>query len=84
MNVALPDAVLVSAGYLKPVGALKDGECKVMIPNHELKQVFYSEIVQKVRSFDKNGGISAVEDALRERDPFLFGKNLVVCKDLPK
>ena len=69
-------ALLVSAGYLKPVGTLKDGECEVMIPNHELKQVFYSEIVQKVRSFDKNGGIVAVERALRERDPFLFGKYL--------
>ena len=68
--------LLVSAGYLKPVGELKDGECEVMIPNHELKQVFYSEIVQKVRSFDKNGGIVAVERALRERDPFLFGKYL--------
>ena len=68
--------LLVSAGYLKPVGELKDGECEVMIPNHELKQVFYSEIVQKVRSFDKSGGIVAVERALRERDPFLFGKHL--------
>ena len=68
--------LLVSAGYLKPVGAVKDGECEVMIPNHELKQVFYSEIVQKVRSFDKNGGIVAVERVLRERDPFLFGKYL--------
>ena len=57
-------ALLVSAGYLKAVGEVKDGECDVMIPNHELKQVFYSEIVQKVRSFDKNGGIVAVERAL--------------------
>ena len=69
-------SLLVSAGYLKAVGELKDGECEVTIPNHEVKQVFYSEIVQKVRSFDKDGGISAVEDALRERDPFLFGKYL--------
>ena len=69
-------ALLVSAGYLKAVGELRDGECEVMIPNHELKQVFYSEIVQKVRSFDKSGGIVAVERALRERDPFLFGKYL--------
>ena len=68
--------LLVSAGYLKPAGEVKDGECEVMIPNYELKQVFYSEIVQKVRSFDKNGGIVAVERALRERDPFLFGKYL--------
>ncbi len=69
-------ALLVSAGYLKAVGEVKDGECDVMIPNYELKQVFYSEIVQKVRSFDKSGGIVAVERALRERDPFLFGKYL--------
>ncbi len=69
-------ALLVSAGYLKAVGGVRDGECEVMIPNHELKQVFYSEIVQKVRSFDKSGGIVAVERALRERDPFLFGKYL--------
>ena len=69
-------ALLVSAGYLKAIGEVRDGECTVMIPNHELKQVFYSEIVQKVRSFDKSGGIVAVERALRERDPFLFGKYL--------
>lgn len=35
LNVALPDAVLVSAGCLKPAGAVKDGECEVMIPNRE-------------------------------------------------
>ena len=29
-----------------------------------------------MRSFDKSGGIVAVERALRERDPFLFGKYL--------
>ena len=35
--------LLVSTGYLKPVGAVKDGECEVMIPNHELKQAFYKK-----------------------------------------
>ena len=70
-------ALLVSAGYLKAVGPIdENGDCPVTIPNKELSQVFYREIVQKVRSFDKNGGISAVEDAFRERDPFLFGKYL--------
>ena len=70
-------ALLVSAGYLKAVGPIDEsGDCPVTIPNRELSQVFYREIVQKVRSFDKKGGISAVEDALRERDPFLFGKYL--------
>ena len=70
-------ALLVSAGYLKSVGPIdENGDCPVTIPNKELSQVFYREIVQKVRSFDKKGGISAVEDALRERDPFLFGKYL--------
>ena len=70
-------ALLVSAGYLKAVGPIDEsGDCPVTIPNRELSQVFYREIVQKVRSFDKNGGISAVENALRERDPFLFGKYL--------
>ena len=70
-------ALLVSAGYLKPVGPIDDnGDCPVTIPNKELSQVFYREIVQRVRSFNKNGGISAVENALRERDPFLFGKYL--------
>ena len=68
-------ALLVSAGYLKAVGPIdENGDCPVTIPNKELSQVFYREVVQKVRSFDKKGGISAVEDALRERDPFLFGK----------
>ncbi len=70
-------ALLVSAGYLKAVGPIdENGDCLVTIPNKELSLVFYREIVQKVRSFDKKGGISAVEDALRERDPFLFGKYL--------
>ena len=70
-------ALLVSAGYLKAVGSIDEsGDCPVTIPNRELSQVFYREIVQKVRSFDKKGGISAVENALRERDPFLFGKYL--------
>ena len=70
-------ALLVSAGYLKAVGPIdENGDCPVTIPNKELCQVFYREIVQKVRSFDKKGGISAVEDALRERDPFLSGKYL--------
>ena len=70
-------ALLVSAGYLKAVGPIdENGDCPVTIPNKELSQVFYREVVQKVRSFDKKGGISAVEDALRERDPFLFGKYL--------
>ncbi len=70
-------ALLVSAGYLKAVGPIdENGDCPVTIPNKELSQVFFREVVQKVRSFDKNGGISAVEDALRERDPFLFGKYL--------
>ena len=70
-------ALLVSAGYLKAVGPIdENGDCPVTIPNRELSQVFYREVVQKVRSFDKKGGISAVEDALRERDPFLFGKYL--------
>ncbi len=70
-------ALLVSAGYLKAVGPIDEsGDCPVTIPNRELSQVFYREIVQKVRSFDKKGGISAVENALRERDPFLFGKYL--------
>ena len=70
-------ALLVSAGYLKAVGPIdENGDCPVTIPNKELSQVFFREVVQKVRSFDKNGGIVAVERALRERDPFLFGKYL--------
>ena len=70
-------ALLVSAGYLKAVGPIdENGDCPVTIPNKELSQVFFREVVQKIRSFDKNGGISAVEDALRECDPFLFGKYL--------
>ena len=70
-------ALLVSAGYLKAVGPIDEsGDCPVTIPNKELSQVFFREVVQKVRSFDKKGGISAVENALRERDPFLFGKYL--------
>ena len=49
-------ALLVSAGYLKAVGPIdENGDCPVTIPNKELSQVFYREVVQKVRSFDKKG-----------------------------
>ena len=42
-------ALLVSAGYLKPVGGIVSARCKVKIPNHEIEQVFKNDILTKLR-----------------------------------
>ena len=60
-------ALLVSAGYLKVSSPLEDGRCRVAIPNHEIAQVFVSDIRNKI-----NGALAVgtddIVDALLDRD----------------
>ena len=45
-------ALLVSAGYLKVASNLEEGRCRVAIPNHEIAQVFVSDIRAKINITD--------------------------------
>ena len=54
-------ALLVSAGYLKPVGGIVSARCKVKIPNHEIEQVFENDILSKLRRASRS---SETEDEL--------------------
>ena len=66
-------ALLVSAGYLKPVGPIVSGSCAVAIPNREVREVFTMDILSKFR---KDSGQSrrlrAVETAFYRRSPEAF------------
>ena len=66
-------ALLVSAGYLKPVGPISSGCCEVAIPNREVQGVFTMDILSKFR---KDSGQSrrlrAVETAFYRRSPEAF------------
>ena len=60
-------ALLVSAGYLKVASELVRGTCRVAIPNHEIAQVFVSDIQTKInRSLAT--GTSDIVGALIDRD----------------
>ena len=61
-------ALLVSAGYLKVASALEDGRCRVAIPNHEIAQVFVSDIKSKIDNV-LQVGTGDIVDALLDRDP---------------
>ena len=61
-------ALLVSAGYLKVASALEDGRCRVAIPNHEIAQVFVSDIKSKIDN-ELQVGTGDIVDALLDRDP---------------
>ena len=41
---------LVPAGYQKVASALEEGRCRVAIPNHEIAQVFVSDIKAKINN----------------------------------
>ncbi|MDO5320259.1 MAG: AAA family ATPase, partial [bacterium] len=60
-------ALLVSAGYLKVASELQDGLCKVAIPNHEIAQVFVSDIKAKINNA-LDVGTGDIVAALLERD----------------
>ena len=66
-------ALLVSTGYLKPVGGIVEGNCRIAIPNKEVEQVFKRDILSKFR---KDSGHSrvlrALETAFFNRDPEAF------------
>ena len=60
-------ALLVSAGYLKVASEPVRGTCRVAIPNHEIAQVFVSDIQTKInRSLAT--GTSDIVGALIDRD----------------
>ena len=61
-------ALLVSAGYLKVASTLEDGRCRVAIPNHEVAQVFVSDIRNKINNA-LDVGTGDIADALLDRDP---------------
>ena len=42
-------ALLVSAGYLKPVGDVVSGSCEVEIPNREVRKVFEDDVLNSLR-----------------------------------
>ena len=66
-------ALLVSSGYLKPVGPVMAGSCEVDIPNREVREVFTMDILGQFR---KDSGQSrrlfAVEAAFYRRSPEAF------------
>ena len=60
-------ALLVSAGYLKVASPLVEGTCKVAIPNHEVAQVFVSDIRSKINNA-LEVGTGDIVGALLDRD----------------
>ncbi len=56
-------ALLVSAGYLKVVKQFPNGRCAVQIPNHEISQVFVSDIESKINAA-LHVGTDAIVNAL--------------------
>ena len=67
-NKASLYALLVSAGYLKVSSAIEKGFCKVAIPNHEIAQVFESDIRNKINNA-LEVGMGDIVGALLDRDP---------------
>ena len=64
-------ALLVSTGYLKVASPLVEGTCKVAIPNHEIAQVFVSDIRNKINNA-LAVGTGDIVGALLDRDPVAF------------
>ena len=64
-------ALLVSAGYLKVASELEEGRCRVAIPNHEIAQVFVSDIRDKINNA-LDVGTGDIVDALLDRDTEAF------------
>jgi hypothetical protein len=66
-------ALLVSAGYLKPEGAVENARCKVAIPNREIKFVFSNDILSKLRKASKSSEAeNELENSLFNRDAEAF------------
>ena len=60
-------ALLVSAGYLKVASPFVEGTCKVALPNHEIAQVFVSDIRNKINNA-LAVGTGDIVGALLDRD----------------
>ncbi len=57
-------ALLVSAGYLNVESPLEAGVCAVRLPNHEIAQVFVTDIVAKINNGLTVGSVGIVEALL--------------------
>ena len=66
-------ALLVSTGYLKPVGGIVSERCMVKIPNHELEYVFTRDILYRLRKLSGSSEPeNGLENALLDRDVGAF------------
>jgi len=66
-------ALLVSTGYLKPVGGIVSERCMVKIPNHELEYVFTRDILYRLRKLSGSSEPeNGLENALLDRDVEAF------------
>ena len=70
-------ALLLSAGYVKPVSPIENQRCSIAIPNLELRQVFEGDIISKLSG--TNGGTDggAILDAFHYGDVEMFRRELV-------
>ena len=70
-------ALLVSTGYLKPVGEFTFGNCEVAIPNYEIEHVFRADVLSKFRKDSgQSRALRAVEIAFFKRDPDAFREHV--------
>ena len=70
-------ALLVSTGYLKPVGGIESERCLVKIPNHELEHVFTRDILYRLRKLSRSSEAeNGLEDALLDRDVDAFREHV--------
>ena len=70
-------ALLVSTGYLKPVGGIESERCLVKIPNHELEHVFTRDILYRLRKLSRSSEAeNGLEDALLDRDIDAFREHV--------
>ena len=69
-------ALLLSAGYVKPVSPIENQRCSIAIPNLELRQVFEGDIISKLSG--TNGGTDggAILDAFHYGDVEMFRREL--------
>ena len=70
-------ALLVSAGYLKPVGQMLSGRCEVAIPNREIAHVFEQDFLRKLRRCAAgNKELNAIENAFFRRSSAEFKEHV--------
>ena len=69
-------ALLLSAGYVKPVTPVESGSCRIAIPNRELETVFVSDITSKLAADFSLDRVNAVSFALIDRELDTFRREL--------